>query len=177
MARTTPRARALPVLDFISHSPEQTWRVGRRLGQRLHASDLVLLSGTFGAGKTLLTQGLASGLAVEERVTSPSFALVNEYDGRDAGGRPVRLYHVDLYRLDDPAKVETIGLEEYLGAPEGISVVEWPEHLGDVEGLDRLLIEFEPVSETKRRLRFTPHGERYAALLGALKAEAFGVDL
>ena len=176
MARTTPRARALPVLDFISHSPEQTWRVGRRLGQRLHAGDLILLSGTFGAGKTLLTQGLAAGLAVEERVTSPSFALVNEYDGRDADGRAVRLYHIDLYRLDDPAQVETIGLEEYLAAPDGICVVEWPEHLGDVEGLERLLVELEAVAETKRRLRFTPHGARYAALLGDLKAEAFGVE-
>src|SRR5919199_2586881 len=170
MARTTPRARALPVLDFISHSPEQTWRVGRRLGQRLHAGELVLLSGTFGAGKTLLTQGLASGLAVEERVTSPSFTLVSEYDGRDTGGRPVRLYHVDLYRLDDPAKVETLGLEDYLAAPDGICVVEWPEHLGDAEGLARLLVTMELVSETKRRLSFTPYGERYVSLLGELKA-------
>ena len=170
-----PRVRSLPSLDFISHSPEQTWRVGRRLGQHARAGDLFLLSGTFGAGKTLLTQGLAAGLGVGERVTSPSFTLINEHEGRDAAGARVRLYHVDLYRLEDAAAIASIGLDAVLDDPEGICVVEWPARLDLAPALEHLLIGLYPVSETKRRLTLTPHGAHPAALLGAVKAEAFGV--
>ena len=172
--RAGPGARA-PGLDFISHSPEQTWRVGRRLGQHARAGDLFLLAGAFGAGKTLLTQGLATGLGVSGPVTSPSFTLVNEHAGRDADGRPVRLYHIDLYRLEGAGEVASVGLDEPLDDPEGVCVIEWPERLGALAALEHLLVRFLPVSETKRRLTLTPHGARPAALLGELKAEAFGV--
>ena len=170
-----PRVRPLPSLDFISHSPEQTRRVGRRLGQHARGGDLFLLSGTFGAGKTLLTQGLAAGLGVVERVTSPSFTLINEHEGRDAAGARVRLYHVDLYRLEGVAEVASIGLDAVLDDPDGVCVVEWPERLDLTPAIEHLLIALHPVSETKRRLTLTPYGAHPAALLGALKAEAFRV--
>lgn len=171
-----PGSQALPALDFISHSTEQTHRVGRRLGQHARAGDLFLLSGTFGAGKTLLAQGLALGLGVADRVTSPSFTLVHEYAGRGADGARVRFYHVDLYRLERPGDVASIGLDEYLDDPEGICAIEWPERLAPTPALDHLLVTIGPVSETKRRLALAPHGPRYTALLSALKAEAFGVE-
>ncbi len=166
---------AQPALDFISHSPEQTRRIGWRLGQHARAGDVFLLSGPFGAGKTLLTQGLAAGLAVVDRVTSPSFTLVNEHDGRAADGRRVRLYHVDLYRLETAAEVATVGLEELFADPDGICAIEWPDRLGAETPPEHLLIALAPVSETKRRLTLTPAGTRLAALLAELRAEAFGV--
>jgi tRNA threonylcarbamoyladenosine biosynthesis protein TsaE len=162
-------------LDFISHSPEQTRRVGWRLGQHARAGDLFLLSGTFGAGKTWLTQGFAAGLGVVERVTSPSFTLVNEHDGRTTDGVRVRLYHVDLYRLETEAAVDSLGLEDILDDPDGICAIEWPDRLGERVPREHLLIMLEPVSETKRRLALTPTGARYAALLAEVRAEAFGV--
>jgi tRNA threonylcarbamoyladenosine biosynthesis protein TsaE len=164
-----------PALDFISHSPDQTRRIGWRLGQHARAQDLFLLSGPFGAGKTLLTQGLAAGLGIADRVTSPSFTLVNEYSGRTAAGLPIRLYHVDLYRLETAAEVESVGLDELFADPDGVCVIEWPDRLGAAAPPDYLLITLTPVSEMKRRLTLTPTGERQAALLAELRAEAFGV--
>jgi len=162
-------------LDFISHSPEQTRRLGWRLGQHARAGDLFLLSGTFGAGKTALTQGLAAGLGVTERVTSPSFALVNEHEGRDGAGTPLRLYHIDLYRLETAAEVATVGLEDMLDDPAGICAIEWPDRLGELAPQEHLLIMLEPVSDTKRGLSLVASGARHTALLTAIRAEAFGV--
>ena len=166
---------AQPALDFISHSPEQTRRIGWRIGQYARARDLFLLSGPFGAGKTLLTQGLAAGLGIAERVTSPSFTLVNEYGGHTAAGEPIRLYHVDLYRLETEAEVDSVGLDELFADPEGVCAIEWPDRLGAAVPQEYLLIALTPVSEMKRRLTLTPSGERQAALLAELRAEAFGV--
>lgn len=174
--RTEPGARPLPALDFISHSPEQTWRIGRRLGQHARAGDVCLLSGPFGAGKTLLAQGFAAGLGVAGIVTSPSFTLANEYAGADAGGARVRLYHIDLYRLEGPAELASIGLEDYLADPQGVCVIEWPERIGPDPAVEHLLIALSPISEMKRRLTLAPHGARYAGLLLTVKAEAFGVE-
>lgn len=162
-------------LDFISHSPEQTRRLGWRIGQHARAGDLFLLSGTFGAGKTALTQGLAAGLGVADRVTSPSFALVNEHDGHDAEGTPLRLYHIDLYRLETEAEVASLGLEDLLDDPAGICVIEWPDRLGERVARAHLLIMLAPVSETKRRLAFLPSSAHYSELLTVIRAEAFGV--
>ena len=173
------KASAGPVpgmaLDFISHSQEQTRRVGWRLGQHARAGDLFLLSGNFGAGKTTLTQGFAAGLGVAERVTSPSFTLINEHDARSADGARVLLYHIDLYRLETEAAVDSLGLEDIIADPEGICVIEWPDRLGDRVPREHLLIVLEQVNETKRRLTLTPTGARYAALLAEVRAEAFGV--
>lgn len=163
-------------LDFISHSPEQTRRVGGRLGQHARAGDVFLLSGPFGAGKTLFTQGLAAGLGITERVSSPSFTLINEYAGRDAAGLSLRLYHVDLYRLETPAEIASVGLEGIFDDPGGICAIEWPDRLGEYGALDHLLILLGPVSETKRRLALSPRGPRYEELLSMVKAEAFGVE-
>ncbi len=164
-------------LDFISHSPEQSRRFGWRLGQHAQAGDLFLLAGPFGAGKTALVQGLAAGLSVTERVTSPSFALVNEHPGRDASGEQVRLYHIDLYRLNTEAEVASVGLDEFLDDPTGICAIEWPDRLGpDIAAFEHLLIVLEPVSESKRRLTVAASGRRYDDLLAAIRAEAFGVE-
>lgn len=166
---------AQSALDFISHSPEQTRRIGWRIGQHAHAGDVLLLSGPFGAGKTLLTQGLAAGLGIAERVTSPSFTLVNEHPGQTADGRRICLYHVDLYRLETAAAVATVGLEELFADPDGICAIEWPDRLGVLAPPEFLLIELTAVTEMKRRLALTPHGDRATTWLADLRTEAFGV--
>ena len=122
--------------------------MGRELAGRLRAPALVLLSGELGAGKTTLVKGLASGLglAEEEEVTSPSFVFVHVY-----GSRP-RLYHVDLYRVEGVADLESLGLEDLM-AEDAIVVVEWAERLKLPALRPAMAIQIEAVSDVERRIR------------------------
>jgi tRNA threonylcarbamoyladenosine biosynthesis protein TsaE len=169
-----PRRR--PALDLISHSPDQTRRIGFHLGRLSQPGDVYLLSGEVGAGKTTFTQGFASGLNVKGYVQSPTFALAAEHQGRMADGRPVQLFHLDFYRLEEAADLETFGYEDYLDAPDGIVVIEWPERimLDLPEGY--LAIVFEYLAHAKRRLVFRPHGARFVELIDMLRTEVFGVQ-
>jgi tRNA threonylcarbamoyladenosine biosynthesis protein TsaE len=109
--------------ERVTQSESETAAVGRELAAKLHAGDVVLLFGDLGAGKTAFTKGLAEGLgASRDDVSSPTFTIMQEY----RGGR-LPLFHVDLYRLNDPREVEDLGLEEI--AVEGVLVVEWAEKL------------------------------------------------
>ena len=121
----------------ITTSGEQeTFALGEELARDLRAGDIVLLRGELGMGKTMLARGLAAGLGVpRDDVHSPTFTLVNPYRGR----YPV--YHVDLYRIERPAELEELGLEEILGG-DGVAIVEWAERLGPyhpVRSLDLLI--------------------------------------
>ncbi len=109
---------------------ERMVQLGVALGERLRLGDVVLLHGDLGAGKTTLAQGIARGLGVTGPVQSPTFTLVAEYDARLADGSPARLYHLDLYRLTDPAELESIGYETYIAPADGVTLVEWPERAG-----------------------------------------------
>ena len=106
---------------FTSHSPEETASLGERWGREAARGLVVALTGDLGAGKTQLVKGLAHGLGVTARVHSPTFTLVNEYDG----GR-LQLFHLDLYRLETPDQIRSAGLENYL-QPDGVTVIEWAE--------------------------------------------------
>ena len=106
----------------ISKSPEETFALGERWGRTAQRGWVIGLSGDLGAGKTQLVKGLAHGLGVAGRVHSPTFALINEY-----GGGRLRLFHLDLYRLNSREEVFGAGLEEYLVNPDGVAVVEWIE--------------------------------------------------
>lgn len=160
------------VLDFISHSIAQTTRIGQRLGEQLQPGDLILLSGDLGAGKTQLVKGIVQGLGSTDLVTSPSFVLVNEYTPDPRWSR-MRIYHADLYRLEDPAEILHIGLDE-LWSQQDICLIEWAEHAGDYLPSTYLSIAMRHLDETKRILRLTPNGHRYEQLLDAFKATAFG---
>lgn len=162
------------VLDVVSQSPEQTRRLGQRLGELARPGDVYLLTGDLGSGKTCLTQGVARGLGVSAPVTSPTFTLINEYTRRATGAR-LPLFHADLYRLDRPeAEAVDLGLEEYLDGP-GVCIIEWAERAPSLWPAERLVIRLRTVSETKRTLVFAPEGERYVALIRALRRAAFGV--
>jgi tRNA threonylcarbamoyladenosine biosynthesis protein TsaE len=108
--------------EFISRSPEETVEIGRDLARQLSAPVLVLLSGELGSGKTTLTKGIISGLgaAREDEVTSPTFTLVHEF------GRDSKIYHVDLYRVQDFQGLESLALEDAL-AERAVVIIEWPE--------------------------------------------------
>ncbi|HSQ78499.1 MAG TPA: tRNA (adenosine(37)-N6)-threonylcarbamoyltransferase complex ATPase subunit type 1 TsaE [Nitrospirota bacterium] len=149
--------------SVITSSPEQTWRIGELLGELLGPGDLVCLYGDLGAGKTSLSYGIALGLEVKEQyITSPTFTFVNEYEGR------VPLYHIDLYRLEDPEELENIGFEEYLGS-DGVTVIEWAERAEDELPGERLSVYLNYVNDNSREIGFLPEGERYQKLLDALK--------
>src|SRR3990172_7732163 len=123
MGPPTTGASRVTTVELHTATPSQTRRIGERIGRMLRAGDVVLLSGELGAGKAVLAQGIAKGLGVTDPVKSSSFVIMNEYEG--AG---LRLYHADLYRLEDPAQVAELALDEL--ASGGVLVVEWPEQAG-----------------------------------------------
>ncbi|MDI6768603.1 MAG: tRNA (adenosine(37)-N6)-threonylcarbamoyltransferase complex ATPase subunit type 1 TsaE [Anaerolineales bacterium] len=164
----------MPILDsntleIFSRSPEQTRRVGMRLGGLLQAGDVICLQGELGAGKTTLVQGLAQGWGSLEVVSSPTFVLVNVYQRPDT----VPLFHLDAYRLESAPEAEELDIEELLA--QGPLVVEWPERVEPVLPGDRLWVKLEYVAEEHREMRFTTHGEHYERLLAALRLAVYGV--
>ena len=124
--------------QFVSNSEEETEALGRRLGEILDQSTVVAFTGDLGAGKTAFTRGLAKGLDIPDRVTSPTFTIVNEYEG----GR-LPLFHFDMYRLSSADELFDIGWEDYL-ARGGVCAVEWSENVADA-------LEDEPIRVDIRR--------------------------
>lgn len=107
-------------MEYLSHNEQETEKLGASLAEKLHAGDVVAYQGDLGAGKTAFTRGLARGLGCTGRVTSPTFTIVNEYEGR------VPLFHFDFYRLGDEEELWDIGWEDYLSRG-GVCAVEWSE--------------------------------------------------
>lgn len=159
-------------LDFVSSSEAQTERLGVRLGELLVPQDLMCLSGDLGAGKTVLARGVGRGWGSSLRVTSPTFTLINEYP-RAHDGRI--LYHVDCYRLETAADVETTGIADVLNGDDGAVMVEWPERIAHLLPQDALWITLTYLNETRRALRLAAKGERAIQLLEEFKRSAFGV--
>jgi tRNA threonylcarbamoyladenosine biosynthesis protein TsaE len=131
--------------EIITHSDEETFELGQRLGEGLESGAIFLLSGDLGAGKTVFAKGVAAGLGLDPTdVTSPTFTLVNEYAGR------LRLYHIDLYRLDEGACFG-LGLDEWFEEKNAVVLIEWAERLGFVpEGAIAITIEY--LSDTERKI-------------------------
>ncbi len=145
----------------------RTRTLGRRLARLLRPGDVLLLQGPLGAGKTTFAQGVGAGLGVEGPVRSPTFVLLARHEGRTP------LSHADLYRLDDPAQVAELALEEQ--AADGVLVVEWPERGLDALPPSHLLVVFEPVAgSTVRRLTFVAAGDRYQRVLDGMQAAGLG---
>jgi tRNA threonylcarbamoyladenosine biosynthesis protein TsaE len=147
-------------LEFSSHGPAETRRLGERLAPLLQPGDVVLLQGDLGAGKTCFAQGIGRGLRVKEAVKSSSFVLVNEYEGR------LHVHHADLFRLNEPREVFELALEE--NAAAGVLLIEWPDRAPEEMPPEHLLIRFAIVDPKTRRISFEAHGSRYETLLRAL---------
>ncbi len=163
----------MPILDshtieFFSRSPEQTRRIGMRLGGELKAGDVICLQGNLGAGKTTFVQGLAQGWGSIDAVSSPTFILVNEY--RRANGDLI--FHLDAYRLESLPEAEELDLDEMLAA--GVLIIEWPEKLDGLIPNERLWINLDHVQEEHRQMRFNAHGKHYDDLLDGIRQSMFG---
>jgi len=148
--------------EIITSSPEETQEFGARLGELARPGDVFLLVGKLGAGKTCLTQGIARGLGIAEYAASPSFVVARELYGR------LPLYHMDFYRLENPAEIADLGLDDYFYG-KGVSVVEWAEKGLSLLPPEHLLIEMNYISDTGRRLKLKASGKRYRQLAAELK--------
>jgi len=146
--------------QLISRSPEETRTIGKALGRCLQPGDVLLLQGPFGAGKTCLAQGIASGLGVVDYVKSPSFTLINEH--RTQEGHP--LYHIDLYRIGAPDEAHSFGMEDYLGG-DGVCIIEWSERADSIMPLTNLRIIFSISEDDNRLLTLVGNGTRYRKLV------------
>jgi len=149
-------------LELTSHSPEQTQRLGARIGELTLPGDILLLIGALGTGKTCLTQGIAWGLGIKEYAVSPSFVIVRELYGR------LPLYHIDLYRLDHIEEIVELGLDDYLYG-SGVCVVEWAEKGLSVLPTEHLMIQISYLSDSERSFQLKPSGKRYLQILAQLK--------
>lgn len=162
-------------------SPDDTRRLGERLGRLLGPGDVVGLMGELGAGKTVFVQGVALGLSARGRVTSPTFTIVHEHPGE------VPMYHIDAYRLEALSEEDAIGLEEYLYG-KGVAAVEWADKFPGLLPEERLDVEIrrpgasagsggeenlgDSTDDNAREVLFVPHGARYERIVEELRVIA-----
>lgn len=144
--------------SIMTHSPEETEALGRRLGAAAFPGTVMALWGDLGAGKTALTRGIARGMGITHPVASPTFTIVHQMPG------PMTLYHMDLYRLADADEVAQAGLEDMWYA-DGVSVIEWPVRAEDILPESRMDITLEHGEGDDRHITLEAHGPEYDALL------------
>ena len=140
---------------MLSNSEKQTQRLGFALGACLRAGDVVLLEGEMGAGKSVLTRAAARGMGVQGPVPSPTFTILNIHDGSS-----MKLYHFDLYRLEGEDALYEMGLDEFIPARDGASLIEWPQMAGEAMPGDHLAIDIRYANDgMAREITLTPMGE------------------
>lgn len=164
----------MPILDantleIFSRSPEQTRRIGMRLGGYLKTGDVICLQGELGAGKTTLVQGIAQGWGSLDAVSSPTFVLVNIYQRPDSRS----LFHLDTYRIETLNEAEELDLDEMLA--QGPLVIEWPERLKAILPKDYLWVQLSYQDDEQRSMLFSPHGKRYLKLMDEFRQSVYGV--
>lgn len=146
-------------MEIDSHSPEETFNLGFKIGKRLKKGDIICLNGDLGSGKTTITKAIAKALGIEDNITSPSFTIVNEYYG------DVELYHFDVYRIDDIEEMYDLGYEEYFFS-EGICIIEWSNMIEEILPKERLVITLENKEHSdNRKINIQAFGKRYKELL------------
>jgi tRNA threonylcarbamoyladenosine biosynthesis protein TsaE len=150
----------------LSKSVAETRSWGKKLGRLLKGGEIIGLTGELGSGKTCFVRGVAEGLDVGEEawVRSPTFTLINEYHGR------LPVYHIDLYRVERPRDMQELDLVEYLFS-DGVSLIEWFDHLPSGETGECLNIKFEHVNENKRKLTFVGYGSPYDDIIDGLRGK------
>ena len=139
-------------MEYLSHSPEETEHIAEMLGRRLRPGTVVAYRGGLGMGKTAFTRGLARGLGCAGRVTSPTFTIVNEYDGATP------LFHFDMYRLGSSDELFDIGWEDYL-TRGGVCAVEWSERVDDAMPADTLWVDIARGTDESDRIITITGGE------------------
>lgn len=142
-------------MQFLSHSTQETEAIGEELAQKLRGGDVLAFTGSLGMGKTAFTRGLARGLGCRGRVTSPTFTIVNEYEGRTP------LFHFDMYRLGSSDELFDIGWDDYL-ARSGVCAVEWSERVSDALPEDTIFVDIARTDEHEDWRTITVTGGRFA---------------
>ena len=132
-------------MEIITHSKEETVKFAEEYGKTLKKGDVVLLKGEMGAGKTVFTKGVALSLGIKSEVTSPTYAYLNDYDGK--------LFHYDCYRLSSGEDAEALGLTEYLYS-DGICMIEWSEKIADVLPENAKVVKIEKIDENTRKITY-----------------------
>lgn len=149
------------MFKITTNNAEETIEIGERLGKALKKGAIILLSGDLGAGKTVFTKGIARGLDIDKNVTSPTFTLIHQYDGR------LPLYHFDIYRILNEEELYDIGYEEYFFG-DGVTVVEWPERMEDLRPDEYISINIEKLPDNGRCIIISTVGKGYDYLKGAI---------
>jgi tRNA threonylcarbamoyladenosine biosynthesis protein TsaE len=155
-------------MEFISRSPEQTRRVGMRLGGMLQLGDVIGLVGDLGSGKTTLVQGIASGWGSLDPASSPTFVLVNVYRHPEGG----KLFHMDAYRLSGASEAEDLDMTTMIEA--GPLVVEWSERIREAMPIEHLQVTMSYVDENCRDMILSAHGLRYEQMLADIRKQIYG---
>lgn len=132
-------------MTVYSKSERETENIGRAMAERLKAGDVIAMYGGLGAGKTAFVRGLAEGMGIKSRVSSPTFTIVNEYPGE------IPLFHFDMYRLSDSDELFEIGWEDYL-IRGGVCAVEWSENVSDAFYDDAITVKIDKISDDERKI-------------------------
>ncbi|MCY6958825.1 tRNA (adenosine(37)-N6)-threonylcarbamoyltransferase complex ATPase subunit type 1 TsaE [Clostridium brassicae] len=144
-------------MEFIVNSLEETMSLGVQIGEKVNKGDIICLIGDLGTGKTHITKGIAQGLQVQDYITSPTFNIVNEHNGR------IKLYHFDVYRVNDPDEIEAIGFDEYIFG-DGVSIIEWANYIEELIPSEHLRITIEKLPDKGincRKIILNYNGDRY----------------
>lgn len=144
-------------MEFIVDSVEKTLNIGEQFGALVKEGDIICINGDLGAGKTHFTKGLAKGLGINDYITSPTFNIVNEYNGR------LKLYHFDVYRVNDPDEIAAIGFDDYIFS-DSVSVIEWSNYIDELIPLERInltITKLPELGDNYRKIVINSIGNRY----------------
>lgn len=142
------------MITFTTTSAEETVELGKKIGSFLKKGDIIAMQGTLGAGKTTITKGIAQALGINETITSPTFCLISEYEGK------MPLYHMDVYRLDGAEDFANLGTEDMLYG-DGVSIIEWSEKIMEELPHKTIILKLEPHDDGARTITIEnwPYGE------------------
>lgn len=144
-------------MEFIVDNIDKTIEIGLNIGKLSQEGDIICLIGDLGTGKTHITKGIALGLGIEDNITSPTFNIVNEYEGRH------KMYHFDVYRVNDPDEISAIGFDEYIFG-NGVSVIEWSNYIEDLipeEHIEIKISKLPEIGDNFRKIQVNSWGKRY----------------
>lgn len=150
------------MLEFKINNAKETKDLGILLGKGLKGKEVIAMTGDLGAGKTTMTKSIAKGLEIKDHITSPTFTIVNEYEGR------VKLYHFDVYRIGDIEEMYDLGFEEYIYS-DAVSIIEWANLIEEILPEDKININITSLDEEKRIVTLSGEGEKFESLVRELK--------
>lgn len=136
------------MLKFITHTPEETIELGKKIGSKLKKGDVIAMQGTLAAGKTTITKGIAQALGISDTITSPTFCLISEYYGK------MPLYHMDVYRLEGGEDFVNLGTDDMIYG-DGVSIIEWSEKIMDELPKRTIILKITPNEDGSRLIEIT----------------------